>query len=205
LTLGDQGFEVIAVDRKANNLGGLPSDIRLEIADVTDSRVSKPMIDRIVKDVGAPDALVNTIGDFHLASFADTTPAILQTMLNVNLAPALWLSQAVAPHMQRQGSGAIVHVTARPALEPVIGMTAYSVSKAALVHLTRSLDLELRPLGIRVNSVAPQLLDTAKNRQMLPKEMLARAVAPEAIANIIAFLVSSAAAPISGAIVPAYG
>jgi NAD(P)-dependent dehydrogenase (short-subunit alcohol dehydrogenase family) len=71
--------------------------------------------------------------------------------------------------------------------------------------LTRSLDLELRPLGIRVNSVAPELMDTAKNREILPAEMRARAVAPEAIAAIIAFLVSRAAAPISGAIVPAYG
>jgi NAD(P)-dependent dehydrogenase (short-subunit alcohol dehydrogenase family) len=84
-------------------------------------------------------------------------------------------------------------------------MAAYSASKAALVHLTRILDLELRPLGIRVNSVAPQLLDTARARAAFPKEVLAHAVAPEAIAEVVAFLVSEAAAPISGAILPAYG
>jgi NAD(P)-dependent dehydrogenase (short-subunit alcohol dehydrogenase family) len=84
-------------------------------------------------------------------------------------------------------------------------MAAYAVSKAALVHLTRILDLELRPLGIRVNSIAPQLLDTASNRAALPKEALAHAVTPEAIAEVVAFLVSEAAAPISGAILPAYG
>jgi NAD(P)-dependent dehydrogenase (short-subunit alcohol dehydrogenase family) len=84
-------------------------------------------------------------------------------------------------------------------------MAAYSVSKAALVHLTRILDLELRPLGIRVNSIAPQLLDTARNRGAFPKEVLAHAIAPEAIAEVVAFLVSEAAAPISGAILPAYG
>ena len=81
----------------------------------------------------------------------------------------------------------------------------YSASKAALVHLTRILDLELRPLGIRVNSVAPQLLDTARVRAAFPKEVLGHAVAPEAIAEVVAFLVSEAAAPISGAILPAYG
>ena len=126
-------------------------------------------------------------------------------MIDVNLGPALWLSQAVAPHMQRSGSGAIVHIAARPGVEPAPGMAAYSVSKAALVHLTRVLDLELRPLGIRVNSVAPQLLDTAWARAALPKEVLAHAVAPEAIAEVVAFLVSEAATPISGAILPAYG
>ena len=126
-------------------------------------------------------------------------------MLDVNLGPALWLSQAVAPHMRQQGSGAIVHVTARPGLEPTSGMAAYSVSKAALVHLTRTLDLELRPHGIRVNAVAPQLMDTASNRASFPAELIAHAVAPEAIAEVIAFLVSEAAAPVSGAILPAYG
>jgi NAD(P)-dependent dehydrogenase (short-subunit alcohol dehydrogenase family) len=83
-------------------------------------------------------------------------------------------------------------------------MAAYSLSKAALVHLTRILDLELRPKGIRVNAIAPQLLDTPANRG-LPAEVLAHAVEPEAIADIIAFLVSDAAAPVSGAILPAYG
>ncbi len=107
--------------------------------------------------------------------------------------------------MKRRRSGVIVHVTARPGLEPTYGMAAYGASKAALAHLTRILDVELRPLGIRVNAVAPQLIDTAKNRAELPEEMLAKAVAPEAVADIIAFLVSDAASPISGAILPAYG
>ena len=98
-----------------------------------------------------------------------------------------------------------MHVAARPGIEPTSGMAAYSVSKAALVHLTRILDIELRPHGIRVNAVAPQLLDTPRNRAMFPAEVMAHAVAPEAIAGVIAFLVSDAAAPVSGAILPAYG
>ena len=77
--------------------------------------------------------------------------------------------------------------------------------EAALVHLVRVLDLELRPLGIRVNAVAPQLLDTAQTRAFLPADVLAHAVAPQAIADVIAYLVCDAAAPISGAVVPAYG
>ena len=107
--------------------------------------------------------------------------------------------------MRERGSGAIVHVAARPGIEPTAGMAAYSVSKAALVHLTRVLDLELRPHGIRVNAVAPQLLDTPANRADVPGGLLAHAVAPEAIADMIAFLVSDAAAPVSGAVLPAYG
>jgi NAD(P)-dependent dehydrogenase (short-subunit alcohol dehydrogenase family) len=57
-------------------------------------------------------------------------------------------------------------------------MAAYSASKAAIVHLTRVFDVELRPHGIRVNAVAPQLLDTPVNRATFPAEVMAHAVAP---------------------------
>ena len=67
------------------------------------------------------------------------------------------------------------------------------------------LDLELRPFGIRVNAVAPALIDNARNHPYLAPDLLAHAVAPEAIADIIVYLVSDAAAPVSGAVVPAYG
>jgi NAD(P)-dependent dehydrogenase (short-subunit alcohol dehydrogenase family) len=203
--LADRGLTVVVVDRNQDALSELPDGIRREVGDATDPATAKSVIDRIAADLGPPDILVNTIGTFKLGDALSTTPEDLQLMLNVNLGPALWLSQAVAPHMQRQGSGAIVHVSARPGTEPAGGMAAYSVSKAALSHLTRVLDIELRPHGIRVNAVAPQLLDTPANRASFPPAALEHAVAPEAIANVIAFLVSDAAGPVSGAILPAYG
>jgi NAD(P)-dependent dehydrogenase (short-subunit alcohol dehydrogenase family) len=205
MTLAAGDLTVVAVDRNERGLGDLPEGIRREVADATDPAVATGLIDRIAGEVGSPDVLVNTIGTFRLADALSTTPEALRFMIDVNLGPALWLSQAVAPYMQRQGSGAIVHVTARPGLEPSGGMAAYGLSKAALVYLTRILDIELRPQGIRVNAVAPQLLDTPANRAAFPAETMAQAVAPQAIADLIAFLVSDAAAPVSGAIVPAYG
>jgi NAD(P)-dependent dehydrogenase (short-subunit alcohol dehydrogenase family) len=203
--LAADGLAVVAVDRNENVLRDFPEDVRAEVADPTDPAAAKSLVDRIAAEVGPPDVLVNTIGAFRLADALSTTPETLQLMIDVNLGPALWLSQAVASHMRQQGSGAIVHVTARPGIEPAGGMAAYSVSKAALVHLTRVLDLELRPHGIRVNAVAPQLLDTPVNRGLFPAGTMAHATAPEAIAAVIAFLVSDAAAPVSGAILPAYG
>jgi NAD(P)-dependent dehydrogenase (short-subunit alcohol dehydrogenase family) len=199
------GLTVVAVDRNEQGMRDLPDGVRREAADPTDPAVAARLIDRIADEVGPPDVLVNTIGAFRLGDALAATPETLRLMMDVNLGPALWLSQAVAPHMQRQGSGAIVHVAARPGLEPSGGMAAYSVSKAALVYLTRVLDVELRPQGIRVNAVAPQLLDTPVTRASFPPEVMAHAVAPEAIAGVIAFLASDAAAPVSGAILPAYG
>jgi NAD(P)-dependent dehydrogenase (short-subunit alcohol dehydrogenase family) len=203
--LANRGMTVVAVDRNEAGLAALPDGIAREVADATDPQAVAPMIERIVNRFGVPDALVNTLGAFATADALTTTPDQFHLMIDVNLAPALWLSQAVAPHMQSKGSGAIVHIASRPGLEPTAGMAGYGVAKAALVHLTRILDLELRPLGIRVNAVAPQLINTVKNQSFIPKEVMSHAVSPEAIADVVVFLVSDAAAPVSGAILPAYG
>lgn len=203
--LADQGMRVVAVDRNEAALDGLPEGMAREVADATDPQAAVTLMERIARDVGTPEVLVNTIGVFQMADALSTTPELWRLSLEVNVGPALWLSQAVAPYMQKNGSGAIVHIASRPGVEPAAGMAAYAVSKAALVHLTRILDLELRPLGIRVNTVAPQLIDTERNRAELPATVMSRAVAPAALAEVIAFLVSDAAAPVSGAVLPAYG
>lgn len=203
--LAAAGFTVVGVDRSEESLKELPDLIRRETADPVDPAAARAVVDRIAAQVGPPVALVNTIGMYRLGDALSATPEDLRQMIDVNMGTALWLSQAVVPYLRERGSGSIVHVAARPGLEPVAGMAAYAVSKAALVHLIRLLDVELRPLGIRVNAVAPQLLDTAKTRPYLTPEQLSHAVAPESVASIIAYLISDEAAPVSGAVVPAYG
>jgi NAD(P)-dependent dehydrogenase (short-subunit alcohol dehydrogenase family) len=203
--LSELGFTVVGIDRNQDALKQLPEGIRYEVGDPSDPVVARSLVDRIASEVGPPEVLVNTVGTYHLGDALDTTPEDLRLMIDVNAGSALWLTQAVAPYMRERGSGAIVHVAARPGLEPTAGMASYGVSKAALVYLVRVLDLELHPLGIRVNAVAPQVIDTAKNHPYLPPEVLAHAVSPDAIADIIVYLASDAGAPISGAVVPAYG
>jgi len=129
-----------------------------------------------------PNAIRREVGDAVSA-----TPEDLKVLMDVNLGTALWLSQAVEPYMRQGGKGSIVHVSARPAADLTAGVAAYSLSKAALSHLVRILDLELHPYGIRVNAVAPQLIDTAANRAAFPAELLTHAVWPEAVANVIAY------------------
>jgi len=203
--LAGTGYTVIGIDRNEQGLKELSDGIRRAVGDATDPAAAKSLIDRIAAEVGPPEVLVNTIGMFRLGEAAATTPEDLKVLIDVNLGAALWLSQAVEPYMRQRGKGSIVHVSARPATDPTAGMAAYGLSKAALSHLIRILDLELRPHGIRVNAVAPQLIDTTANRALFPAEVLAQAVRPEAIANVIAFLAGDLAAPVSGAIVPAYG
>ena len=203
--LATNGYTVVGVDRSLEGLKALPDAVRYEVGDATDPGVARGLVDRIAVEVGPPDVLVNTIGTYRPGAALAATPEDLRLMIDINVGTALWLTQAVAPYMRDLGSGAIVHVAARPGLEPTSEMVTYSASKAAAAHLTRVLDLELRPIRIRVNAVAPQIIDTAKTRPYLPPDLLAHAVSPEAIADIIGYLVSDAAAAISGAVVPAYG
>jgi NAD(P)-dependent dehydrogenase (short-subunit alcohol dehydrogenase family) len=203
--LAAAGFTVAGIDRSEEGLKELPDGIRREVADPADPAAARSAVDRIAAAVGPPELLVNTVGMYHPGEALTATQEDLRLMIDVNLGAALWLTQAVVPYLRERGSGSIVHVTARPGVEPAAGMATYAVSKAALTHLIRVLDLELRPLGIRVNAVAPQLIDTAKNRPYLTPDVLAHAVTPEAIADVIVYLVSEAAGPVSGAVVPAYG
>jgi NAD(P)-dependent dehydrogenase (short-subunit alcohol dehydrogenase family) len=179
--LAADGLTVVAVDRTEHALSDLPQEIRREVADATDPAEAARLIDRIAGEVGPPDVLVNTIGEFRPEDVLATTPEMLRLMLDVNLGPALWLTQAGAADA---AAGVRRHrARGRPprdrASRPHGRLRG---EQAALVHLTRIMDIELRPQGVQVN-----------------------AVAPEAIADVIAFLVSDAAAPVSGAILPAYG
>ncbi len=204
-TLSGAGLAVVAVDRQERGMEVLPDAVRRDVADLGDPASATALVDRVAAEVGPPDVLVHTVGGFHGGEAADTTPEVLRQMIDLNLGTAWWTTRAVAPVMSARHSGAIVHVAARQGLEPSGGAAAYGVSKAAVVHLVRVLDAELRPHGVRVNAVAPRLLDTPANRAAFPADVMAHAVTPGAVAEVIAFLVSDAAAPVSGAVLPAYG
>ena len=204
-SLHARGLTVVAVDRDPRGLERLPDEVHREVADSTDPSAPGPLVERVASEIGPPDILVNTIGAYELGDTLSITREGLHQLMDVNLGSALWLTQAVVPHMIEKGSGAIVHTAARQGVEPISGTALYGVTKAALVHLTRTLDLELRPKGIRVNVLLPQLIATEKNKGLVPPEVLAGAVEPVVLAEILAFLVDDSSAPVSGAVIPAYG
>jgi NAD(P)-dependent dehydrogenase (short-subunit alcohol dehydrogenase family) len=90
-------------------------------------------------------------------------------------------------------------------VEAAPGAAAYGVSKAALAHLGRTLDLELRPQGTRVHVILPQLIATAANKAALPSQLLSSATTPEAVAGVIMSLVADGPAAIQDVLVPVYG
>ena len=175
-----RGASVVAVDRESAALEALSGAVTRLAGDVSEPDAAAALFDRIAAEVGVPDIVVNTVGAYRPGEAIDTTAETLRFMLAVNLEVPWWVSQAAARHMRERGAGSIVHVAARDGIEPVAGAAAYGVSKAALVHLIRVLDVELRPAGIRVNAVVPKLIDTPANRANFPAAVMEKAVAPTA-------------------------
>src|SRR5216683_3086782 len=120
--LAAAGFTLVGVDRSEEALKELPDGVRPEVADPTDPAAARSVVDRIAAEIGPPEVLVNTIGTYRLGEALTATPEDLRLMIDVNVGPALWLTQAVVPYLRDRGSGSIVHVAARPGLEPAAGM-----------------------------------------------------------------------------------
>jgi NAD(P)-dependent dehydrogenase (short-subunit alcohol dehydrogenase family) len=107
--------------------------------------------------------------------------------------------------MLQQGSGKIVNVGARAALQGKARMAAYVASKSAVLRLTESMAAELKAKGINVNCIMPGTIDTPENREAMPKANHDKWVASAAIADVIRFLASDAARAVHGACIPVYG
>lgn len=171
-------------------------------ADVTDEAECRRLVDEVIRKEGRVDALVNLVGGFAMGRVVETDASLWHRMLTVNLTAALFLSKAVLPHMVERGTGRIVHVAARAAVEPFPGATAYVVSKAGLAALVRALATELAGSGVTVNGVLPTTIDTPANRTSMPGADASKWVKPESIARLIAFLASDGAGQINGALIP---
>jgi len=167
-------------------------------ADVTESRGARELAQR----TGEVAVLVNGVGGFAAGAYHETELEIWDRMYRLNVRAAAAVTLAVLPGMLARGRGAIVNVAANAALDPPPGMGAYVASKAALVALTRSLAREVGSRGVRVNAVLPTTIDTPANRAAMPNADFSQWTRPEAIAAVIHWLASDAAAAVRGALVP---
>ena len=165
-----------------------------------------------VQAFGHIDGLVNNAGIFKAANFLDITEADWDAVINVNLKGSFLVAQAVAREMVKHGSGAIVNMSSVNGVMAIPSIASYNVSKGGINQLTRVMALSLADHGIRVNAVAPGTIATelAKNAVLGSDEARARIMSrtpmkrlgePEEIADVCAFLLSSASSYMTGEIV----
>jgi len=162
---------------------------------------------------GRVDALINNAGTFKAANFLDITPADWDAVLDVNLRGAFLVAQAVAREMVRAAKGgAIVHMSSVNGVMAIPNIASYNVSKGGINQLTRVMALALAEHGIRVNAVAPGTIATELARQavlgsdaarerIMRRTPLQRLGEPGEVADVCAFLVSSASSYMTGEIV----
>jgi NAD(P)-dependent dehydrogenase (short-subunit alcohol dehydrogenase family) len=160
----------------------------------------------LVEKVGGLDILVNTVGAYSGGTTLwETDPETFERMMSLNVRSGFVLARSFVPVMLRQGSGSIVNISSRSAVDHAAGAGAYSASKAAAVAMMDSLAADLKGTGIRVNTVLPSIIDTEANRNAMPGANYANWPKPEQIADVILFLCDNASKLIHGAAVPVYG
>jgi NAD(P)-dependent dehydrogenase (short-subunit alcohol dehydrogenase family) len=150
-------------------------------------------------------ASVHLAGGYQARPVADTTLAELNRQLELNLATAFLCCREAVKALRKSGGGRIVNVAARVVDVPVGGAIAYSVSKAGVAALTRSLAVEVQGDGILVNAILPSIIDTPANRAAMPKADPARWPKPEELARAILWLASPENRLTSGTLLPVYG
>jgi NAD(P)-dependent dehydrogenase (short-subunit alcohol dehydrogenase family) len=173
--------------------------------DLSQKDAASGICDRVFKEMGRIDGLVNLAGGFQWDRLEGNSLESWETMFRVNLLTAVVSCGAVLPYLLRSKRGAIVNIGATGAIKATCGMGAYAASKAGVVKLTEALADEVKDRGIRVNAVLPSILDTPGNRASMPNADFTRWVSPMAIAEAIAFLLSDQARDISGVSLPVAG
>jgi NAD(P)-dependent dehydrogenase (short-subunit alcohol dehydrogenase family) len=158
------GFHVVANSRHVTTAGTLtPSDDLLLLdGDIGEPSTARKLVARAEQRFGRIDVLINNAGIFVPKPFVDYTPDDFHRVVSTNLAGFFYVSQEAARHMRSRGVGQIITISTTLAQQPVAGVNAAltSLTKGGLNSVTRGLAIEYAAEGIRVNAIAPGIVDT---------------------------------------------
>ncbi len=201
-----------ALERVAGELSGAPVVYAIDLAD---AHAPRWLGETAVEELGAIDVLVNNAAIAARLDTVDLDAELIDRMHAVNVRAPLLLVAALLPSMQARGRGSIINLSSVSAVIGTPRRAAYAATKGAIDALTRSLAIELGPAGIRVNAVAPGVVDTAlwaRNKavagvveEIEAQTPLRRWATPEDIADVVVFLASSAARFVTGETICADG
>ncbi len=211
--LASRGASVALLDLRpdvADIAATLPGDAGKHIGvtlDVRDLAQVNAAVDTVMKRFGRIDHLVNSAGVAILDKAVDVTEAGWDTTMDVNLKASFFVAQAVAKPMMAAGRGRIVNLASQAAVVALDRHVAYCASKAAIVGMTKVLAIEWAASGITVNAVSPTVVETELGKKAWAGEVgerakkqipMGRFAQPAEIAAMVLYLLSDAAAMITG-------
>lgn len=166
-------------------------------ADVSQREQVKGLVKFTIEKFGKIDILINNAGISQTRLFTDITDEDWNNMLNVNLNSVFYMTQEVVPYMIHEKNGCIINISSIWGSVGASCEVHYSVSKAGVDAMTKSLAKELGPSNIRVNSIAPGIIDTDMNKYLSDEELanieeeipLGKIGNPEAIAKCVKWLI----------------
>ncbi|HFO9584580.1 TPA: SDR family NAD(P)-dependent oxidoreductase [Listeria monocytogenes] len=223
----DQGANVIINGRREQILKDVsyeidPSQEKVTyvVGDINDPTTAKNMVSKAIELFGSVDILVNNTGKFVPTPFLDYTADDVQSYLDTIVKGTIYASQAVIPEMQKNGKGVIINTGSMWAITPVEATpsAAYSAAMAGRHALTKNLAIEFAKDNIRVNAVAPAVVETPIYNNFLSDEEVPKVLESfeefhplnrngktDDIANAILFLASENSSWITGVVLPVDG
>ena len=212
----EEGARVVIADVDAD--GGtafaeqLGPDAVFQRTDVSDADRIQAAVDRAVEHFGGLHVMCNNAGiGGTFKRFLDDDFADFDRVMAVNIFGVMVGSQRAARHMAANGGGVIVNTTSIGGINAGAGVMTYRATKAAVIHFTRSIAVELAAQGIRVNCVAPAHIPTAINAAM-DQSLIVRAMqplqrvgTPRDVAEAVLYLASDRAAQVTGVVLPVDG
>ena len=223
LELAELGADVVVASRDPQHLEPTADEIRAlgcrALAIPTDIRIPaqvEALAEQTVAHLGKIDIHVNNAGGQYPGPAEELSVEGWRSVIDLNLNGTFYCSQAIARHMMRTGGGAIVNIVANFGRRAAPGLAHSAAARAAVINLTQTLALEWAKYSIRVNAVAPGVVMTegALSEMLISPdaiESIERAIplkrlgTPEDIAHLVIFLVSDAAAYITGETIAADG
>jgi NAD(P)-dependent dehydrogenase (short-subunit alcohol dehydrogenase family) len=215
-----QGYRTIIAGRNQDKLnqakaalGELATAVSIDLSDL---KAIPGFVQKLVDEYGRIDIMVNNAGINQKKDFAEVTDEEFELILTTNLTAVFALSREVVKDMLKHRSGCIINISSMAAQYGLPKVIAYSASKSAIDGLTRAMAVELSPMGIRVNAIAPGFIysdmtakaldsDPDRKARVFARTPMGVMGQPEDIGEAAGFLASDAARYITGVILPVDG
>ncbi len=204
----ERGYRVIATVVSESMLEDFAAHKHLDVqvVNLTNEEATAAFIQFSIDKYKKIDAALMLVGGFAMGSIADTNIADIHKQFSLNFETAYFISRPLFSHMLSKGKGRLVYIGARPALEPEQGkkLFAYGLTKSLLFKLAEFLNAAAKGKNVTATVVVPSTLDTPLNRKNMPDVDPADWVSPDALAEILEFVVSEKSAPIRESVIKVY-